>query len=229
MAPIPLEENLNWWWYKAKTNLLLHIIGNDKKLNNLKILEIGPGLGNNIESLNNFGSVDVLETESEFVSHLEKFKNKKIMNIYTDLQDIKSKYDLIILLDVLEHIEESKIFMAKVSNLLNDHGSVVVGVPAYKQLWSRHDEHLLHFRRYNWDMLKSDCSDFKIVERYGHNYLLLPLRYIQIKLNKVTTTNEKGNIFNNLLYMVSLIEVILRKIKINPKFGIALYVKLRKK
>ena len=104
------------------------------------------------------------------------------------------KYDLIILLDVLEHIEKSKAFMTKVSKLLNNHGSVIVGVPAYQKLWSKHDEQLLHFRRYNWDMLKSDCSNFKIVERYGHNYLLLPIRYIQIKLNRVTTTNENGKV-----------------------------------
>ena len=228
MAPIPLEENLNWWWYKAKKNLLLHIIENNKKSNNLKILEIGPGLGNNLETLNNHGSVDVLETETEFISHLEKFKSKKILNIYTNLEEIKLKYDLIILLDVLEHIEKSKAFMTKVSKLLNNHGTVIVGVPAYQKLWSKHDEQLLHFRRYNWDMLKSDCSNFKIVERYGHNYLLLPIRYIQIKLNRVTTINENGKVLNNLLYMVTLIEVFLRKIKINPKFGLALYVKLKK-
>ena len=58
MSPIPLEENLDWWWYKAKTNLLKFIIENkrqtiDRSFN--KILEIGPGLGNNLKYLSSLG------------------------------------------------------------------------------------------------------------------------------------------------------------------------------
>ena len=70
MEPIPLEKNINWWWYKAKRNLLKHIIEHGKTKSNLKILEIGPGLGNNLETLNNYGSVDILEHEPTFLSYL---------------------------------------------------------------------------------------------------------------------------------------------------------------
>ena len=85
MSPIPLEENLDWWWYKAKTNLLKFIIENkrqtiDRSFN--KILEIGPGLGNNLKYLSSLGVVDILETEPEFIKYIELNRENYINKIY---------------------------------------------------------------------------------------------------------------------------------------------------
>ena len=232
MSPIPLEENLDWWWYKAKTNLLKFIIENkrqtiDRSFN--KILEIGPGLGNNLKYLSSLGVVDILETEPEFIKYIELNRKNYINKIYNNIDKIQDKYDFIVMLDVLEHIENSQEFMLSVNQILKSSGEVILGVPAYSQLWSSHDVKLDHYRRYNWKMIYSDCNSFDIAERYGFNYLLLPIRYLQILLNKTSTTNEGGNLTNNILYSVSIFESALRKIGINPKFGISLYAKLKKK
>ena len=232
MSPIPLEENLDWWWYKAKTNLLKFIIENkrqtiDRSFN--KILEIGPGLGKNLKYLSSLGVVDILKTEPEFIKYIELNRENYINKIYNNIDKIEEKYDFIVMLDVLEHIENSQEFMLSVNQILKRSGEVILGVPAYSQLWSSHDEKLDHYRRYNWKKIYSDCNSFDIAERYGFNYLLLPIRYLQILLNKTSTTNEGGNLTNNILYSVSIFESTLRKIGINPKFGISLYAKLKKK
>ena len=232
MCPIPLEKNIDWWWYKAKSNLLKYIIENKREnidRNKTKILEIGPGLGNNLKYLNTLGDVDILETEQEFIKYIELNTKNYINKIYNNIDKIEEKYDLIVMLDVLEHIENSEEFMSNVNQILKSSGVVILGVPAYSRLWSSHDEILHHFRRYNWKKIYSDCTSFDIVERYGFNYLLLPIRYLQILLNKTSTTNEGGNLTNNILYSVSIFESALRKIGINPKFGISLYAKLKKK
>ena len=122
------------------------------------------------------------------------------------------------MLDVLEHIKDSKNFMKNVSTLLNKNGHLIIGVPAYKQLWSEHDEVLNHYRRYTWKSLEADCRGFDFVEKIGLNYLLLPVRYIQIKFSqKTSTVDDTGRFINFLLYAISLVEVIFRKIKIKPK------------
>ena len=119
-SPIPLEPNNDWWWYIAKRKLLKFLI--DKKLKEKKInhiLEIGPGLGNNIKLLKDFGSVDVLETEDEFIEHLKQNLDDKINKFYNDLNNIEKKFDLIVMLDVLEHIENSYEFMESLKKYLN--------------------------------------------------------------------------------------------------------------
>ena len=78
MGSIPLEKNLDWWWYRAKYNLLNFILLKSNLKNNIKILEIGPGLGNNVSLLNKFGYVDVLENEQEFIDYLQLTQHKKI-------------------------------------------------------------------------------------------------------------------------------------------------------
>ena len=40
MGSIPLEKDLNWWWYKAKNNLLTHILKKFIKASNLNVLEM---------------------------------------------------------------------------------------------------------------------------------------------------------------------------------------------
>lgn len=229
MNSIPLESNMEWWWYKAKNNLLQYLTKDLYFNQELSILEIGPGLGNNLEYLSTIGNVEILETDRNFVEYLKKNHTKKFGTIFTHIDQVSKKYDLIIMLDVLEHIKDSKNFMKNVGTLLNQHGHIIIGVPAYKQLWSEHDEVLKHFRRYTWSSLERDCSDFDFEKKIGLNYLLLPVRYIQIKLSRKTSTvDDTGRFMNFLLYKISLAEVIFRKILIKPKFGISLYAVLKK-
>jgi len=228
MASIPLEEDLNWWWYKAKNNLLNHILRKEGLNKHNKILEIGPGLGNNLKLLNQFGLIDILEIEHEFINSLKSNYSEIINKIFEKIEEINSEYDLIIMLDILEHIEESENFMNKVKKIIKKNGKIVIGVPAYQSLWSSHDKTLKHYRRYTWKTLKNDCSMFSITKKYGFNYLFLPIRFLQIKFNQsAMSTKNHSSLVNTVLYSISLVEHFLRKIGINPKFGISIYAVLK--
>jgi len=227
MGSIPLEKDLNWWWYKAKNNLLTHILKKFIKTSHLNVLEIGPGLGNNLQTLSNYGRVDVLETDQDFIDYLKNTKQLKEDHIFKSFDEVDKKYDLIVMLDVLEHIENSKEFMLNLKEILHTDSKIIIGVPAYDSLWSVHDEELLHFRRYNWKSLKEETKDFMLLKKYGFNFLLLPVRYLQIRFTKPTSTNSTGAILNSLMYSVSRLEMIFTKIGLNPKFGISLYVILK--
>ena len=228
MASIPLEENLNWWWYKAKNNLLNHILRKEGFNKHNKILEIGPGLGNNLKLLSQFGIIDILEVENEFINSLKSNYSETIDKFYKNIEEINSEYDLIIMLDILEHIKESEDFMNKVKKIIKKNGKIVVGVPAYQSLWSSHDEALKHYRRYTWKTLKNDCNMFNIIKKYGFNYLTFPIRFLQIKFNQsAISTKNHGSLVDSVLYSISLVEHFLRKIGINPKFGISIYAVLK--
>jgi SAM-dependent methyltransferase len=60
------------------------------------------------------------------------------------------RFELVLLLDVIEHVADDLAFLSSfVSENLAPGGSVLVSVPAWQALFSRHDEALAHFRRYS--------------------------------------------------------------------------------
>tara|TARA_B100002019_G_scaffold292262_1_gene314846 strand:- start:1372 stop:2091 length:720 start_codon:yes stop_codon:yes gene_type:complete len=232
--PIPLERNLNWWWYKLKNGYLNHILKKYSPTDiGLNILEIGPGRGNNFSVLKNFGNLSVLEVEEHFIEQLiqnQQITADRIFRKFNDIS-IKNKFDIIIALDVLEHIEDTESFIENIFNVLNIDGLLIISVPAYKSLWSDHDIDLKHIKRYNWKLLNEEISPFfNIKKRYGMNYLLLPLRYIQIKLFKNLSSTQENSKFLNLLFLIiSKFEVFALSFNINPKFGLSLFTVAQKK
>lgn len=227
---IPLEEDSNWWWYIARLKVVSFLFDNFKLDENIRILEIGPGLGNNIEFLSTKGEVDILEVDQNFLNHLTSNYKNSVNSIYTSLEKVNKNYDVVVLLDVLEHIEFPEEFMSKVSSLLKKNGKFIISVPAYNFLWSYHDKNLKHFRRYNWDTLSKHCSDYKILYKTGFNYIALPIRYIQLKIMKnATPTSTNLPVLEKFFLYLTNFEHILRKFKINPKFGISLFAVLTTK
>jgi 2-polyprenyl-3-methyl-5-hydroxy-6-metoxy-1,4-benzoquinol methylase len=59
------------------------------------------------------------------------------------------RFDLILMLDVIEHVQDDVRFVKDiVDTCLAPNGRVLVSVPAWQPLFSRHDVLLRHFRRY---------------------------------------------------------------------------------
>ena len=228
---IPLVNNFNNWWYKGRKEILKYLITKENFEFPIKILEIGPGVGVNIEILQDFGEVDILEVDGYFIELINNNKKIKVKEIYKNFGEINKKYDLIVFLDVLEHIEDPYVFLNKINNVLQDNGVGILSVPAYQGLFSDHDVILQHFRRYNWQTLKNELAEnFKITKRIGYNFLLLPIRFIQIKIIKSVVSDTTVNSFiNKVLTLIVKFEVTLLKMNVNLKMGLSLFAVFRKK
>jgi len=62
----------------------------------------------------------------------------------------EERFELLLLLDVLEHVEDPATFLYRlVEARLAARGLVLVTVPAYQGLFTQHDRDLKHFRRYS--------------------------------------------------------------------------------
>jgi SAM-dependent methyltransferase len=57
-------------------------------------------------------------------------------------------FDLLLLMDVLEHVEDDVTFLRGLASLLEPGAPALVSVPAWPLLFTAHDRRLLHFRRY---------------------------------------------------------------------------------
>ena len=88
------------------------------------------------------------------------------------------RFDLILLLDVIEHVPDDRAFVGPfVADHLAPGGVVLVSVPAWPALFSRHDEALKHYRRYRPAACRALLADVGLaVRRSGGLFhsLLLP-------------------------------------------------------
>lgn len=172
-------ENYHWWFVARRNiiNAFIDKIGFDK---NISIFEIGCGNGANLNFLSKHGQVTAVE-KSE--TALNNAKNK---NIGTILQGelpnnipsrINQKFDLIIMLDVLEHIDEDEACLKLLHKYAAENGRLLLTVPAHQHLWSIHDEVHQHKRRYSIHQINELLinNGWKIKYTSFFNSFLFPL------------------------------------------------------
>lgn len=128
-----------------------------------RVLEVGAGIGATTLVLNDGSSKQwmMLEPDNSMADELEiKLKNGVFLNnclvIKGTLENIDSaeKYDTIIYIDVLEHIERDMDQLINAANHLNPEGHLIVLSPAFKSLFSPFDKAIGHYRRYTKSILK---------------------------------------------------------------------------
>lgn len=124
-----------------------------------------------------------------------RMKDKKVVyhNNYSELAD--RRYELVLLLDVLEHVREDGKFLAEIAGrYLSNAGHLIVTVPAFPFLYSRHDEYLAHFRRYTRKELIRLVQDANLsCIRSGYLFIsLLPIRLIEVLRARMTGGSRGG-------------------------------------
>jgi SAM-dependent methyltransferase len=75
-------------------------------------------------------------------------------DVFQKCPEYQSRFDLIFLFDVLEHIRDEESFVTAIQFHLAPGGKIVVNVPAMQSMYSRFDQAVGHFRRYKIDRLR---------------------------------------------------------------------------
>jgi len=168
------------WWYVARRKILADLIRREAGLpDNARILEVGCGTGHNFEMLKGFGRLDALEVDGE----ARALSSKRLGHAVGDaplpeLTGVPDRsYDLIALLDVLEHVDNRTESLASMAGKLTPNGKILVTVPAYQWMWSAHDSAHHHKLRYSKKALRRDAEAAGLrVRKIGYfNSLLFPL------------------------------------------------------
>ena len=119
------------------------------------VLEVGAGIGSNTPYLDPGGCTRwvCLEPDARLLSQLAAGSEGR-QGIETVCGDIRSldparKFDTIVYIDVLEHIEDDRQELRAAAALLRPGGRVIVLAPAHQALFTPFDTAVGHYRRYN--------------------------------------------------------------------------------
>ncbi len=167
------------WWFVARRRILDRVIAGMGLPAGAHILEIGCGPGGNLAMLSGHGHLQALETDRQARQMATDLGICPVLSgaLPGPLPFPPASFDLVCLLDVLEHIEDHQAALLAVGRLLKPDGRVLVTVPAYAWLWSSHDEAHHHKRRYTAATLGRVARAARLDPvRLGYfNTLLFPL------------------------------------------------------
>jgi SAM-dependent methyltransferase len=205
-----------YWWYRSRRELCLRQVERAAgelgyPAEPLRLLDYGCGTGYNLPLLARFGQVYGADHEQPFVKHPE-FPRLAL----EDLEE-SGPFNVITLLDVLEHLEDDVAALRRLRSLLAPRrGQLVVTVPAYAWLWGDEDVLSHHHRRYTRQSLARTCTragfDVRFVSHF--NLSVLPLQTAMVWAQRLRATGAPARtnvqplpgLMNELLFRITAVE-----------------------
>lgn len=211
------EEEQDHWWIKTRFCYIEKVVKILER--RTKILEVGCGTCQNLAFLRSHSTFSskiesVVGFDPEF-KQIPSFSWQKQNDIFTaNLQELNQKYDVILAMDVLEHLEDDLLHLQTWLKYLKKDGVILITVPAFECLWSYHDELLLHKRRYTKRSLKKLTSAANLIPQhlsFAFSHIFLPafvIRKLIAPFSKPQTTDlqKSSALVNKLLYTLGKIE-----------------------
>jgi len=172
MASIDAEH----WWFVARRRIVAALIGRFAPRPAMRLLEVGCGTGSNLAMLSRFGHVEAIEPDDGARAIAAGRSGIAIRGgLLPDGVDLPDAgYDMILLLDVLEHIGDDAATLRLLRRKLAPGGRLMLTVPAGPWMWSEHDVAHHHHRRYTAAQLRTvlEAAGFRVIHQSHYNSLL---------------------------------------------------------
>ena len=163
--------NRHWWWQSRRrfVRRLIHEIASKYEIES--ILDVGCGDGLFFDDLMKVAPTWGIEPDGSLLSDDNPYRDRITVGDFASPIGPSRRYDLIVLLDVLEHIEDDRKALETLNSRLEPGGHVILTVPALQFLWSIHDDVNRHYRRYTRRLLRERLQEqnFQVV-RIGYYF-----------------------------------------------------------
>ena len=172
-------EDRHWWFAGRRAvveTLLAGLPAPDggRAPSSRRILDVGCGTGGMLPLLSKYGRVTGIDSEPLALDYCRR-RGMTDLHLQENFE-AGEPYDLVTLFDVLEHVPDEAGFLNWTRALLRPGGRLIITVPAFPWLWSRHDELNHHQRRYTRERLRTALrgAGFRVVRASYFNFWLFP-------------------------------------------------------
>ncbi|MBI4878424.1 MAG: methyltransferase domain-containing protein [Planctomycetes bacterium] len=165
------------WWFKARRRLVRRFAEQVRRElgRPLRILDVACATAMSFRFLSDLGAIRGLDISTETIRFARQRGVDRIVR--GDAQDMpfrEASFDLVVALDAFEHFPEDARSMGEVRRVLAPGGALICTVPAFRALWSPHDDAFHHLRRYTRRELKDKLAQQALrIERLSYYSMLL--------------------------------------------------------
>ena len=212
-------------FFDAAKNWRKYQFGNILKYIKSSVLEVGPGTGNNVQYYRDKASEITLLEINKHMSNLLKYKfegDQKIIVQNSDIHSQEKKFDTILYMDVLEHIENDEKEVNKALEQLKPGGNLIFFVPAYQFLYSDFDKAIGHVKRYDKQFFLKLISIIELKYFDSVGFFIAVLNRLFNK-NKKETIGLGVKIWDKLIFISRIMDLFFLN-----KFGKSLFCIIRK-
>ncbi len=177
MMKATLAVDEHHWWYRGRRRVIRAELDRLPLPIHARVLDAGCGSGRTLVELADYGGeVSGIELNTDAA---QLARNRGLGEVQVGrLEELpwdEGTFDLITCLDVIEHVPDDVAALVELRRVARSGGWLLVTVPAYQALWSRHDEANHHYRRYSRPSLRAAArsAGWQIERVSSFNSLLL--------------------------------------------------------
>ena len=217
--------NVQHFWCKRRFEVLRKLA--DRRLRSVKrAAEIGCGNGvlqRQLEDAYDLAPAGFDLHEAALRQNICRRGEVYCYDIHDRTEEFRKAFDLLLMFDVLEHIEDQHRFLESARFHMADRGCIIINVPALQWLYSPYDRVQGHQRRYSladiFDV--ANRSGFRVSKATYWGGPLIPvlaLRKAILTLGRTRMDNysagfdSRGDLVNTALYRLSRCEVLPQRI-----------------
>lgn len=180
------------WWFSARQDIIREFMVQFPQSPKLKLLDVGCGTGAFLEEFSTWFDAQGIEPSPAAVEFCRKRGLSNVKVGVLAQHPLTDKADIMTFLDVVEHVEDDRQLLRDAYQRIASNGYILITVPAYRWMWSKHDDINHHKRRYSKESLRLLVRDagFDIVHLTYFNTLLFPIAAAKRLLSRLLRLQE---------------------------------------